>query len=71
MSKMITFTTKPCMCCSKTTNMELEEDLVRRWQAGSFVQDVWPEMPMEQREVLITGTHPKCWSDMFDDEEDE
>lgn len=65
MSNMITFTTKPCMVCEKTTALELDTELVRRWQAGSFVQDVWPEMPKEQRELLITGTHAVCWDDMF------
>ena len=38
-----------------------------------LVQDAFPHMSKEEREVLMTGTHPDCWNIMwagFDDEEE-
>jgi hypothetical protein len=71
MSNMITFTTPACPECSKTSEFTLDAEEVRRWQAGEFIQDVWPQMPPNQRETLISGTHPKCWDKMFPEDEND
>lgn len=71
---IITFKTKPCLRCGKATVLELTEAEaigVRRWQQGELIQRALPDMPMEQRELLITGTHPECWKIMFPPEEDD
>lgn len=28
-------------------------------------------MSADERELLLTGTHPKCWKSMFPDEDDD
>ena len=38
---------------------------------GPFIQDAWPESTAEQREQVISGTHPECWNEMFGEEDDE
>ena len=43
----------------------LDNDKLARYKAGELVQRVWPEMSRDERELLITGTHPACWSAMF------
>ncbi len=43
----------------------LDNDKLARYKAGELVQRVWPEMSTDERELLITGTHPACWSAMF------
>lgn len=66
-----TYTTRPCPLCKETSTLQLDSDKVRAWQGGQFVQVVFPEMDADQRELLITGTHPHCWDLLFPDEDDE
>jgi len=36
------------------------------WKNQSrHVQDVFTWLTSEEREILITGIHPKCWNEMF------
>jgi len=58
------------MCHQRSTIM-LDKEKYDRWQAGEHVQNVWPEMSPENREVLISGTHPKCWDYLFAEVPDE
>lgn len=64
---------RTCMHCDNTTEFSLSrkqynEYIVER----KYVQDVFPELSKEEREVIISGTHPECWNAMFQyDEEDE
>jgi hypothetical protein len=44
----------------------LEDEKYRRWIAGELVQRVWPHMTPDDRELLITGTHPACWEKIFE-----
>ncbi len=62
------FTTKPCIRCGKMTQLKLDAAKHARWIVGELVQNVWPEMPAEEREMLITGTHPACWDQIFSDD---
>lgn len=32
--------------------------------AWDEVQDAFPDTPIEQRDMLILGTHPDCWKKM-------
>ena len=40
------------------------------WQEGTLIQDAMPEATVDQREFLISGCTPSCWSSMFGPEED-
>ncbi len=62
---LITYQTKPCRYCHHTSRVQLDEDKFQAWQKGEYVQNVWPEKSPDDRELLITGTHPKCWDEMF------
>lgn len=59
------FVTKPCIVCKQTSMLSLDMDDFLRWQGGELVQNVWPDWTPDQRELLITGTHPECWDEMF------
>ncbi len=67
---MVNVTTKPCIMCGNTSELRLERDRVKRWLAGEHVQNVFPDMSADRRELLITGTHPACWDAMFADEDE-
>lgn len=67
----IKFTTPKCPHCGKTSTVELEELAFDNWVGGMFIQDAFPQMSPDEREVMITGTHPECWDKIFPPEEDE
>lgn len=68
---MVKFETKKCIVCRKTSVVELDKHKFVRWIRGEHAQNVWPEKSADERELLITGTHPECWDTMFPDEEEE
>lgn len=40
-------------------------------ELGRRIQDAMPGLTPDQREMLISGTCPKCWDNMFGKEMDE
>lgn len=71
MSIAFIFTSQPCPVCQKVSTVELDYAAAVAWRNGMHVQDAFPDMPMDEREILITGTHPACWDILFPEEEDE
>lgn len=69
MAQATTIVRKRCVCCGKVHDIELDAEKVALWQAGAHIQDVWPEMPADQRETLISGTCPSCFADLFPPED--
>lgn len=61
--------TPQCVVCGVKSFVEVQEDDYRRWQGGVLAQRAFPEMHHRDREMLITGTHPKCWDEMYPPEE--
>ena len=59
---------KYCHHCETYSEIELDEKRYLEWQNGELIQRVFPEMSADEREILISGTHPKCWNEMFGDE---
>lgn len=58
--------TPQCGVCGETSMMDVDENNYRAWKFGStLLQDAFPQMPKEEREVLKTGIHPACWLKLF------
>lgn len=78
-TETITVSTKRCYHCGEegTLTMPREEGLrgVEAYRNGEYAQDAFPFLSAEDREQIISGTHPKCWQELFgscdDDDEDE
>lgn len=68
---MTLYTTKKCQVCGKQSELQLDPTKVQRWEDGVHVQNVWPEMSPEDRELLISGTHPHCWNQLMGPDPDE
>ena len=68
MSETIAVKTKTCTVCGKYEVWILDRAAVESWQAGEYIQNAFPEMSMQDREILITGTHPACWDKLFPEE---
>ncbi len=59
--RTVLVTCPECLHCGKSAEVELDASAVERWQRGAYIQDVFPDMSPDERELLISGTHPKCW----------
>lgn len=61
--------TKKCLHCGKNGYIiMLQEDYlkgIKAYNQGAFVQDAFPNMSIEHREQIISGTHPECWIEIF------
>ena len=53
----------PCMMCGKFIPIKLDGgDYFRFFQRqAGYVQDIFPYLTPDQREVLVTGIHPECF----------
>lgn len=71
MSSTIVVRTKTCCVCNKYELWNLDRDAVAKWQEGEHIQHAFPDMSAEDREVLISGTHPDCWKELFPEEEED
>ena len=58
-----------CRCCDATYTFVVLPEQFELWHLGAFVQDAFPNMPREWREMLISSTCPSCWNDMFKEED--
>ena len=52
---------KTCPFCEKVSRFVVEADDYDLWLKGELIQNVWPDLEPEEREVIRTGTHPSCW----------
>lgn len=60
----------PCIWCKKVHEIRLPGYGLYQYNKGAYVQDAFPELDADMREMLISGTCPDCWEKMFGDEDD-
>lgn len=58
-----------CPFCGKTTTVQVRLADYNAWWDGKHVQDAFPYLSADEREMLISGICPKCWADAFGEEE--
>lgn len=63
--------THKCFCCGQIGFVVVRSDDFNKYADGALIQEAFPEMPMDRREQLISGTHPECWDKMMKGDEDE
>lgn len=71
---MIRLVTPPCMLCAETSTIELtrKEFSMLAHPARPSVDLCLPDRDLDFRELVMTGTHPKCWDELtkpLDDDE--
>jgi hypothetical protein len=69
MSDTIIVKTKTCCVCNEYEVWSLDRAAVTSWQEGENIQRAFPDMSVEDREILISGTHPACWDKLFPEED--
>lgn len=58
-----------CLECGDPVAMEVNESDLDRWLSGKeLVQDAFPYLTADQREILISGICGKCFDKMFSDD---
>jgi hypothetical protein len=60
----------PCLICNKVGRVEVEESDFYKWKKDTLIQDAFPYLDDNQREMLMTGTHSQCWDEMMEGLED-
>jgi hypothetical protein len=53
--------TNPCPECGERTMMEVSLMGYMQWKGGALIQNAFPNLTNDERELLITGTHSECW----------
>ena len=60
-----------CPFCGEMHEVHVNEDDYWDWQDGALVQDAFPYLTADEREMLISGICPKCWDKTFGGDEEE
>ena len=59
----------PCEHCHKVYEIEVEENDLKEYvqppHERRLIQDIFPYLTPQERELLISHTCNKCWKDMF------
>ena len=62
--------TKPCFHCKEVGTVEIPSQELFNLNQGLLIQEALVSVPKDLREQIMTGTHPKCFIEMFGDEEE-
>lgn len=57
----------PCRVCGEAETVTVPVDGYDRWVGGALVQNAFPDLHPDVRELLVSGTHPACWDLLFDE----
>jgi len=69
--RIIRFATPRCIVCGKDSILQVPENGFRAWQRGELIQIALPELSVDEREMMLNGTHPDCWDAIMGDDEEE
>ena len=60
-----------CFVCGNGSWSEVDEDQLYEWKMGELIQNAFPRMCADERELLMTGIHSKCWEKAFGGQNEE
>lgn len=58
---------RPCPDCGKAGRVEVEEEDFYAWQNHVLIQEAFPYLNADQREMLMTGYCGPCWAELWED----
>lgn len=62
-------TCPPCRKCGNSGTLTVPASAHKSWVAGTHAQYAFPRLTADEREMLISGTHPACWDAMMGPDE--
>lgn len=74
MSEKLIYHGVQCRVCKQERYVQVRpSEMMRFWKPNrtELVQDIFPDMSLEARELLISGTCESCWNEMFPPDEEE
>lgn len=54
-----------CNMCGKTKKLKVNKDDYLRWNSGELIQNCFPYLSADQREILISGFCGECFENIF------
>lgn len=66
----VQYQTKMCIRCRQHGVVTLWADDLDRYLNGALAQDAFPDLLPPVREQIISGTHPKCFAELFEPDEE-
>jgi hypothetical protein len=64
--------TNSCLYCGTENVIKIDQEDYIKWKVQkTYIQEVFPWLDKEQRELLISGTHPQCWDEVFPDDDEQ
>ena len=54
-----------CLLCNKSYNIKMSVEDYVSWSNGALVQNAFPYLSPDQREMIINGTHSECFDKAF------
>lgn len=55
------FIQKVCPFCGDVSQVEVDRESWGRWKDGALIQEAFPDLSFDWREVLQTGICAGCW----------
>lgn len=60
-----------CPFCKGLNNIKLQgNQYFAHFVKGEFVQHAFPHLDVDDRELILTGSHADCWEKAFSEEEE-
>ena len=60
-----------CPICGKVNKLNVDATKLSIYEAGlGKIQDIFPELKPEERELIQSGICNTCWNDMFKEDEE-
>jgi hypothetical protein len=54
-----------CLSCGYKETIGVTHGQYFQWAYGEMIQNAFPELTPDQRELILTGTCGKCFDEMF------
>ena len=67
MNDMIRYLCPKCVECGKQATLMISKAQLVKWLEGDYIQVAMPQLSADDRELIISGTHPKCFEELFGD----
>ena len=57
-----------CRICSNEFTLQVNQNDLKDWQEGKFIQDAMPYLSAGERELMISNICEKCFANLFAEE---
>jgi hypothetical protein len=57
----VTVETPECHMCGQTSTLTVTNEQIDAYRNGALIQDAFPNLDADERELLKTGIHTACW----------